>query len=75
MPRAAHSSGKPEPGSVDGDTVNCFHKRGGCKCLEKAIALARKAGKSVYIATEGGRLKVERKERSDASRAASLRET
>ena len=46
------------PGSVEGDTVYCYHKRGGCKCLEKLIALARTHGTPVYMQTGAGRLKL-----------------
>lgn len=53
---------KPKPGSIDGDTVNCFHKRGGCNCLDKAVDLLGRQGAPVYIASQSGRMVMELKE-------------
>jgi hypothetical protein len=41
-----------------GDTVQCGHKHGGCKCLDKAIALYERTGKPAFIATNSGKLKI-----------------
>jgi len=47
----------PKPNIV-GDTVQCGHKHGGCKCLDKAIALYERTGKPAFIATNSGKLKI-----------------
>ena len=56
------------PGSVEGDTVYCYHQRGGCKCLEKLIELARTHGTPVYMETQSGRMKLEPKDQCTNTR-------
>jgi hypothetical protein len=49
------------PGSKNAapNTIVCRHKRGCCKCLDKALALARQTNAPVHINLRQGGLTVE----------------